>query len=64
MDRFNTRLEQMRAFFRAYSKHILWPLTLIARELEEIIRDASKSIQNGLVLDIGTGYGHLPVEMA
>lgn len=54
------------AYYRAYSGQILWPAILPFRKLQlrQVVKKVTKFSQTGLMLDIGTGYGYLPVEIA
>jgi ubiquinone/menaquinone biosynthesis C-methylase UbiE len=63
---FRALLNKLSAYRKAYSGHILWPLMLPLRELQlkHVARMASEFIDGGMVLDVGTGYGFLPIEIA
>lgn len=51
---------------RAYSGNFLWPLALILRryKLKTISLVAAQFLTSGYILDIGTGPGLFPIEMA
>jgi ubiquinone/menaquinone biosynthesis C-methylase UbiE len=59
-------LQKLKAYYRAYSGQILWPIILPLRkvQLNQVIKKVTQLSQSGLMLDIGTGYGYLPVEIA
>jgi ubiquinone/menaquinone biosynthesis C-methylase UbiE len=59
-------LQKLSAYYRAYSKQILWPIILPLRkvQLKQVLKKVTQLSQSGLMLDIGTGYGYLPVEIA
>jgi ubiquinone/menaquinone biosynthesis C-methylase UbiE len=59
-------LQKLSAYYRAYSKQILWPIILPLRrvQLKQVLKKVTQISQSGLMLDIGTGYGYLPVEIA
>jgi ubiquinone/menaquinone biosynthesis C-methylase UbiE len=51
---------------KAYSGDILWPLALLLRKrtFNQVAITAAQLSVRGKILDIGTGPGHLPVEIA
>jgi ubiquinone/menaquinone biosynthesis C-methylase UbiE len=51
---------------KAYTNCILWPLALAGRRttFKEMAATAAQFLAKGRVLDVGTGPGHLPVEIA
>jgi ubiquinone/menaquinone biosynthesis C-methylase UbiE len=61
-----TFLKKSAAYKKAYSGNIFWPLMLPLRQLQlrQIAKRAALFLESGLILDIGTGYGYLCVEMA
>lgn len=60
---FHNRLS---AYHKAYSKDFLWPLVLPLRQLQlrQIARKIAQNYDSGIILDIGAGYGYLPIEIA
>jgi ubiquinone/menaquinone biosynthesis C-methylase UbiE len=58
--------EKLSAYYRAYSNNMLWPVILPLRkiQLRQLARKICKLSQTGLMLDIGTGYGYLPLKIA
>ncbi len=51
---------------KAYSGNILWPLALLLRKrtFKQVAITAAQFSARGKILDIGTGPGYLPVEIA
>lgn len=62
----NAKLKKWRAYNKAYSGDVLWPLELPRRKrkLNQVAITAAELSAKGKILDIGTGPGHLPVEIA
>ena len=57
---------KLSAYHKAYSNNYLWPLILPFRQLQlkQIAKKVADLSDSGLMLDIGTGYGYLPSEVA
>ncbi len=51
---------------KAYSGSILWPLTLVSRQaiFKQMANTTTQFLARGWVLDVGTGPGFLPIEIA
>ena len=51
---------------RAYTGNISWPLVLLGRryQLKEVSISVAQFLANGYILDVGTGPGLLPIEVA
>ena len=60
------KLKKWRAYNKAYSGNVLWPLELPQRKrtLKQVAITAAQLSTIGKILDIGTGPGYLPVEIA
>ena len=61
-----TAFTKLSAYHKAYSSNYLWPLILPFRQLQlkQIAKKVAALSNCGLMLDIGTGYGYLPGEVA
>ena len=53
-------------YAKAYSGDVLWPIVLFFRQslFKQIATSATQFLARGLILDVGTGPGHLPIEIA
>ena len=53
-------------YFRAYTGNVLWPIALVfrRRKLQTVAFSFAKTINDGYILDVGTGPGIFPIEMA
>lgn len=60
------KLQKWSVYTKAYSNNISWPITLYFRQplFKQIATSAIQSLARGLILDVGTGPGHLPIELA
>ncbi len=59
-------LQKYVEYTRCYTGNPLWPLAILQRKpiFRRTSREVSQLLANGLVLDVGTGPGYLPVEIA
>lgn len=53
-------------YTKAYSGNVLWPVVLFFRQalFKQVAISITQFLARGLVLDVGTGPGHLPIEIA
>jgi len=53
-------------YTKAYSGNVLWPIALYFRQslFKQIATSTTQFLARGLILDIGTGPGYLPIEIA
>ncbi len=57
---------KLSAYHKAYSNDFLWPLVLPLRQLQlkQIAKNIAQNFNCGTILDVGTGYGYLAIEIA
>ena len=60
------KLKKWGAYNKAYSGNVLWPLELPQRKrtLNQVAITAAQLSARGKILDIGTGPGYLPIDVA
>lgn len=67
---FNNIRSKLKKWFivytKAYSGNVLWPVVLFFRQalFKQVAISITQFLARGLVLDVGTGPGHLPIEIA
>jgi ubiquinone/menaquinone biosynthesis C-methylase UbiE len=64
--RIQSLYHKLSAYHKAYSNDFLWPLVLPLRQLQlkQIAKNIAQNSNSGIILDIGAGYGYLPIEIA